>query len=220
MNSNRIALIHATPVAMSPVAAAFQEIWPSAELVNLLDDSLSADRALSEKLSPELSERIQELARYAESIGSDGILFTCSAFGAAIERAAKGSEKTILKPNEAMFEDALTYGSRVAMVYTFEPARAGMEQEFYAQASRHPFAATLTSHFVAGAMDALRQGNEDQHNRLVADTIASLAPTDVVLLAHFSTSLALHAARAATAVPVLSSPDAAVRKLQRVLTRT
>ena len=41
----RIVLIHAVAVAVDPVAAAFADGWPEAELVNLLEDSLSRDRA-------------------------------------------------------------------------------------------------------------------------------------------------------------------------------
>ena len=43
--THRIVLLHATPVAMAPIHTAFSEIWPEAELVNLLDDGLSIDRA-------------------------------------------------------------------------------------------------------------------------------------------------------------------------------
>src|SRR5689334_19257164 len=43
--SIRIALIHATPLAVDPIDAAFDAQWPDAERVNLLDDSLSVDRA-------------------------------------------------------------------------------------------------------------------------------------------------------------------------------
>ena len=41
----RIALIHATPVAMPPVMDAFAHGWPEVETVNLLDDALSRDLA-------------------------------------------------------------------------------------------------------------------------------------------------------------------------------
>ena len=43
----RIALIHATPAAVGPIKDAFAEAWPEPDLVNLLDDSLSRDRALT-----------------------------------------------------------------------------------------------------------------------------------------------------------------------------
>ena len=41
----RIVLLHATPIAMPPVQAAFAIDWPDAEIVNLLDDGLTIDRA-------------------------------------------------------------------------------------------------------------------------------------------------------------------------------
>lgn len=218
MSSNRIALIHATPVAVEPIDYAFKIGWPEAETVNLLDDSLSIDRAEQAALTEDMADRIGALASYADSIGSAGILFTCSAFGSAIERAAKNISKPVLKPNEAMFEEALSIGSRVAMVYTFEPAKEGMEQEFFAQAARHPFTATLECKKAVGAMDALRADNEALHNQIVMEAAQQLPSCDVILLAHFSTSRALESVRETTDVPVLASPDSAVRKLRRMLT--
>lgn len=41
----RIVLLHATPVAMAPIQSAFADRWPEAEIVNLLDDGLTIDRA-------------------------------------------------------------------------------------------------------------------------------------------------------------------------------
>ena len=41
----RIALIHALRHSPPPVEAAFARLWPEATLMNLLDDSLSADLA-------------------------------------------------------------------------------------------------------------------------------------------------------------------------------
>ena len=39
----RIALIHALEHSLAPIAASFARLWPEARLMNLLDDSLSAD---------------------------------------------------------------------------------------------------------------------------------------------------------------------------------
>ncbi|MDY8109879.1 hypothetical protein U0C82_12085 [Fulvimarina sp. 2208YS6-2-32] len=41
----RIALIHATPIAVDPIRQAFASGSADAETVNILDDSLSLDRA-------------------------------------------------------------------------------------------------------------------------------------------------------------------------------
>ena len=127
----RIALIHATPVAMDPVRDAFAADWPEAEITNLLDDGLTIDRARTAELTQALTERIVELATYARNTGASGVLFTCSAFGAAIDKAARQLDVPVLKPNEAMFRQALAAGPNVAMIATFGPSVAGMEAEFH-----------------------------------------------------------------------------------------
>src|SRR5436190_22861833 len=114
--SARVALIHAVKVAIAPVEEAFKHLWPEAKLVNLLDDSLSVDRARSVELTPEMNKRIAGLATYAVECGADAILYTCSAFGEAIEAVQRAQKVPVLKPNEAMFQEALGHGRRLGML--------------------------------------------------------------------------------------------------------
>lgn len=212
--SPRIALIHATPVAVAPVVAAFARLWPEAKTVNVSDDSLSPDRAKSPALTDALRRRFDMLADYAMLTGAAGILFTCSAFGPAIEAIARRAAIPALKPNEAMFEDAFAHGRRIGMIATFAPAAPGMEEEFAGEAARLGVSAQLTTVVAEGAMAALRAGDAETHNRLVAEAAAALRTVDAIMLAHFSTARAAEACRAATLTPVLTSPEAAVLKLR------
>lgn len=215
--SPRIALIHATAIAMNPIKVAFEKSWPEAETVNILEDSLSPDRARDGFITEAMAGRILALTRYARSIGSDAVLFTCSSFGSAIEEAARVSDVPVLKPNEAMFEAAIRRGGKTAMLYTFPPAREGMEIEFREEAARVDPSAEIVSFFVEGAIEAVRAGDDQTHNRLVAEAAGKLKDFDAITLAHFSTSRALDAVQAATNIPVLTSPDAAVTKLRWLL---
>jgi Asp/Glu/hydantoin racemase len=217
MTTHRVALIHAVTVAVEPVRAAFRAGWPEAVCSNLLDDSLSADRARDGVLTDEMSGRIRALARYAASTGADGILFTCSAFGPAIEAAARELPIPVLKPNEAMFEAALGRGRRIGMLATFPPAVASMEdelREMAAEAGREVAVETLC---VPAAMEALRAGEAALHDRLLAEAAPRLSRCETVLLAHFSTAQAAPAVSAALGRVVLTSPGSAVAKLRRVL---
>src|SRR5213079_828562 len=126
----RIALIHATSAAVDPTRTALAETWPEPDLVNLLDDSLLRDRALEAELTDSMYGRFDSMGQYAMSIGADGILFTCSAFGPAIDRVAKAVVIPVLKPNEAMFAEAIAIGGRIGMLVTFEPSIASMGAEF------------------------------------------------------------------------------------------
>lgn len=213
----RIVLLHATPVAIEPVRLALREAWPEAEPVNLLDDSLSPDRAQMADLSPAMIERFVALGRYAETIGADGILVTCSAFGPAIEALAAAAQVPVLKPNEAMFRAAIAGGRRIGMLATFAPSVSTMEAEFADFVAATGSAATLTTVLVEGAMDALRRGDVATHNRLVAESAAALAACDTIMLAHFSTSNAAPLVRQHSAVPVLSSPSSAVLRMRELI---
>ena len=212
----RIALIHAVTVAMEPVHDAFRRLWPEAECCNILHDSLSIDCERDGELTAAMRRRIGDLADYAAAIGSDGILFTCSAFGEAIDAAAARLPIPVLKPNEAMFQAALAIGGRIAMLATFAPSVASMEDEFRDMAAGRS-RATIETYIVPGAMDALRAGDGEEHNRLIAEVAPRFADRDAVLLAHFSTARAAPAVMAVLDRPVLTSPGSAVARLKEII---
>ena len=214
----RVGLIHAVAVAIQPVTDAFKQLWPEAELANLLDDRLSVDRAKDDDLSAEMFDRIGSLADYAENAGVGGILFTCSAFGEAIEQVAQRKNMPVLKPNEAMFEAALERGDRIGMLATFERSVASMEDEFRQLAGQRRPSATIETVCVPKAMVALQAGDETEHNTLLADAAAQLTHCDAIMLAQFSTSVARDAVADRIGGEVLTSSDAAVVKLKSLLT--
>ncbi len=215
--SIRIALIHAVTVAVAPVETAFRELWAEADCANILDNSLSVDRERDGRLTAAMTGRIIALAEYGLATGVDAILFTCSAFGEAIEAAAAQLPIPVLKPNEAMFEAALNAGRRIGMLATFAPSVASMEDEFRHMAAACRSPATLDTYCVPGAMAALKAGDAVTHDRLVAAAVPRFADYDAVLLAHFSTSRAALAASTALGRPVLTSPGSAVAKLKSVV---
>lgn len=219
MTNPRIVLLHATPVAMEPIRAAFAAHWTEAETVNLLDDGLTIDRAKEEELSEGMIERFVDLGRYGHRIGADGILVTCSAFGPAVERLSEVLPVPVLKPNEAMFSAALDAGGRIGMLATFAPAVATMRDEFDEFVARTGSSATLDTIVVDRAIDLLRSGDVETHNRLLAERAPEFAGYDALMLAHFSTSRALGEVRRAVDVPVLTAPAAAVARMKALVSR-
>ena len=123
----RITLVHALKHSIVPIEASFAKLWPEARLMNLLDDSLSADLARDGGLSEAMTERFLGLGRYAAGTGSDAILFTCSAFGPCIEAVARAqAPMPVLKPNEAMIEQAVSTWPQDRLVVDI-PADAGLD---------------------------------------------------------------------------------------------
>ncbi|MDH5287581.1 MAG: aspartate/glutamate racemase family protein [Betaproteobacteria bacterium] len=206
----RVALIHALAHSVAPVADAFERLWPQAQRMNLLDDSLSADLARTHGgLDERMTQRFLALAGYALGTGARGILFTCSAFGPCIDAVKRRwPDVPVLKPNEAMIGEAVALGRRIGLVASFAPTLASMPAEFPAGVELQPVLAE-------GALDALNAGDPATHDRLVAEAAASIAAScDVVALAQFSLARAAPAVAAIAGLPVLVTPDSAVRALR------
>ena len=206
----RVALIHALAHSVAPINAAFERLWPACTRMNLLDDSLSADLAGSPHgLDARMTGRFETLAGYVIGTGAQGILFTCSAFGPCIDAVKRRwPQVPVLKPNEAMIDDALRAGRRIGLVASFAPTLASMPAEFPSDVRLHPVLAE-------GALDALNRGDTATHDRLVADAAQSVAgECDAIALAQFSLARAADAVSRRVAIPVLTTPDSAVRALR------
>jgi Asp/Glu/hydantoin racemase len=204
----RIALISALYHSIAPISAAFETMWPEPKLANILDTSLSGDLANGHSLDS-MTPRFLRLAHYAVDTGADAILFTCSAFGPCIEAvAAEFPNMPVLKPNEAMIEDAEAY-ARVGLMATFGPSLNTLPAEF---------GRPIQMKLIEGALAALDMGDVATHDRLSAEAAQSFAAEcDVIALGQFSLARAADGIAKATGLPVLTTPGSAVKKLQRLL---
>jgi Asp/Glu/hydantoin racemase len=216
--AKRISLIHATPLAVEPIAASFRALWPEARTTNLLEDSLSQDLAAAGSLQPAMFERFCALTTYAERTGADAVLFTCSAFGPCIETARRIVGIPVLKPNEAMIDAALDTGRRLALIASFAPTLPSMQAEFEEAAAARGIRLELSLHAVPDAMPALQAGDAATHDRLIAEAAAAVGMVDAIVLAQFSMARAEAAVAARTAARVLTSPTSAVERLRGLLT--
>ena len=215
----RIALLHALEESVLPARAAFTAHWPQAKIFDLLDTSLATDLAARGSLDEAMTERFLTLGRYAAATeGTDGpakaILFTCSAFGPAIDAVKRALPIPVLRPNESAFTEALAAGSRIGLIVTFGPSLASLTRELEEMAGRP---VTVKGVLAEGALAALKQGDGASHDRLVAEAAAQLNGVDVVVLGQFSLARSREAVERATGLPVVTTPEAAVRGLQKAI---
>ena len=207
----QITLIHA---ALSPVPAvegSFTRLFAEAGLRHLIDDGLVSELARQGRITPTITARFIDLTDYAVRTGADAILFTCSAFGVCIDACAERHPSLpILKPGEAMIEEAEAFGSPVGLLATFSPTIEAMRTEF-------PSHLEIRSQVAPGALDALNRGDMAEHDRLVAEASKVLANCKAVALAQFTLARAADLVRQTLDCPVLAAPDCAVRKLRQML---
>jgi len=219
----RVMLIHAVAEAVAPIHAAFAAQLPAARIYDLMDTSLSADHAAAGGvLTDRMIERFRVLGRYAAAAGpddriADAILFTCSAFGGAIDAVRRELAIPVLKPNEAAFERALDAGPRIAILVTFAPSLPALTAELAQMAKARGLAPTIVGEVAAGGMEALRAGRPDEHDRLLADAARRLPPVDAIVIGQFSAARAADAVAAVRSELVLTTPASAVAKLRATL---
>lgn len=207
----RIALIHALAHSPGPIREEFLRQWPECFLMNLLDDSLSADLAAAPGgLDEAMVRRFQSLGDYAVATGADAILFTCSAFGPCIEAVAtRHPQIPVRKPNEAMIAQAVALRTRVGLLASFAPTLKSMPAEF-------PPECEIDCELAAGAMAALDAGDLDEHDRLVVAAAQRLHARGcgAIALTQFSLARAAGAVAEAVPLPVLTTVGTAVAELR------
>jgi Asp/Glu/hydantoin racemase len=222
----RIAFIHALPHSVAPINSAMNRLWPLVTRMNLQDDSLSQDLAQAEAAMPGtgldafMHERFARLTQYAVDCGADAILFTCSAFGSCIEAAAKEQSIPVLKPNEAMIEQAQALvgtggamqGQLLGLLSSFAPTLVSMPPEF-------PKDIRFITQLAQGAMAALNTGDVALHDELIVASAKTLVVqgAKVIALAQYSMAHCKPLVEAACGVPVLTTTDSAIEKLKRLL---
>ena len=215
----RIALIHALRNSVDPILDSFARLWPEAETFNLLDDSLSAAVESEGRLTTPIIERFLALGRYAAAtqVGgrrTDAILFTCSAFGRAIEAVQSESSIPVLRPNDGAFEQALDRGRRIGLLVTFRPALDSLSDALRDRAARRGLTCDVRGVFVPGALAALQSGRGAEHDAAIAAAAAALTDVDAIVLGQFSMARARAAMDASLAGRVLTTPDCAVEQLR------
>lgn len=203
---------------MVPIERAFAARWPEARCTHLLDDALPADLERAGGVDEGISGRFVSLARYARGCGAEAVLFTCSAFAAAIEVARAALDVPVHAPTTAMLERAVRSGAPLALLATYAPTLASMRPELEAIAGSSGLAPTVRYVHVEGALAALRRGDGEMHDERIAASAATLPPGTLVALAQFSMARAASLVAARVDGVVLSTPESAVDALRDSLT--
>ena len=211
----RIALLH-TGAVVIPMAGEFvKRELPDVTAVNYLDDKIVADLGNPE-LAPTVPGRIGELARAAVDAGAEAILLTCSSISELAADTAEQVGVPILRIDEAMADEAVATGDRIAVLATLATTcgpTTRLIEERARLAGREP---SIESVVIDGAFEAVASGDRATHDRLVAAAIAQAASgADVVVLAQASMASAADAVE--VDVPVLTSLESGVKRLRSLL---
>ncbi|GGM41860.1 aspartate/glutamate racemase family protein [Microbacterium saperdae] len=213
----RIALISAVTAAIAPARSALDELYPDAEVWNILDDRLLSDADERGGLDDPLRARMVRLIDHALAEGADGVLLTCSLYGPVAADVRR--DAPVLAPDEAAFREiaAAGYGS-VLVVASFEGAKDDSVEQLTTALRAAESKTNVTGIAVPAAMAATKA--QDSRALLAALSEACVpyaSQVDAVFLAQYSLAPAAHDLATALGVPVLSGPASSAVALRDLL---
>jgi len=215
--TTRIGLVHALHASIAPIEAAFADLWPEAESVSLFDQSLYVDYNRAGELTPALTQRVGRLLAYSADSGADGILFTGSLFGSAVEATRRELSIPVLSAFEALVETACARGTRLGVVTTVPDTLTLIRGDLERHAAANGRQVEIVGRQVEGAMAALQHGDNSRHDALVARAAVDMAHCDAILLGQFSMAPVIRHLPPSVATKTLTSPSAAVIRLRELL---
>lgn len=214
----RIYLLHAYRYSVAPCEEAFQRLWPEAEAIRLLDEGLYADAGADGSLPANIIPRLNGLFRHCVLSGANGIVFTGSTFGPAVDLSREGIDVPLLKADEAMADAAVARGKRILMLATAKRAIPVIRRNLENAARAAGASVELGENWVDGAQAANNAGRAAEHDRAIADAVAAQAAGwDAVVLGQMSMAPARALLPADLAGKVLTSPDASALKMKALI---
>jgi Asp/Glu/hydantoin racemase len=213
----RILLVHAYGPSIPPIVEAFRTQWPEAEVLNLLDEALYADVGPDGVLAPDMFGRVERLLSHAAQSRADGIIFTGSTFGPAVDAARAQLSIPVLKADEAMCDRIAARSQRVLVVCTAKRALPIIRANILEAAERRGTRPSLTELCPTGAKDAISAGDHATHDRLIAESVEAARDYDVIALGQISMVPAISMLTPATAARVLATPQCSVERMRELV---
>lgn len=212
----RVVMIHALAESIPPVRQAFQDEFPEAQVVNLLDEGLLLD--FDDEITPNLRRRMSDLICYSRDHAADAVGLACSVYAPVVDSARDLVDVPLVSSYGPVMADAVAAGPRVGIIAS--NAATLRDSEYYLDLAAREAGKeiTIVPRLAEDLIAVLRaEGQQGFERRLAEETLALAAEADVVLLSQFSFASALGHLRAVSPVPVLSAPHSSARTLKRML---
>ena len=214
-----IAYLHTSHVLISLFTDLSRREIPDAEQFHMVDESLIKNTIRAQKLTKTTIRRVLGMVELAREGGADAVVVTCSSIGPAASMARRLYDFPVVRVDEAMAEEAVRSGRRIGVAATLrttlEPTVALLREK--ARAAECDV--DLVESLCEGAFEAVLSGDTATHDRLLLDSLTRLVRrVDVVVLAQASMARVVrNMAENPAHVPILSSPELAVKRARSLL---
>jgi len=214
----KLAFIHTSPAAISPLVKYFKDNAPEYDIVNLLDDGIL--QYFKENNDQAIVSRLRDMMQTAGTLyKAELAVITCSSVSKdQLETLKKEIALPLLKVDIPMASKAVSAGTKIGLIISFAPSQAHSTKLIEEQAKALGQHVEIVPVVVDGAYDALLGGDKPKHDELLlAEVEARKDEVDVFVLSQVSMSALEQEAKNRSGKPVLSSPGACLEEIRNIM---
>lgn len=214
-----LAFIHTSPTLTPLFRNLCAAEMPDVEVFHMVDESLIQDTIRAGRLRGVTIRRLLGQIASAEAAGADAVMVTCSSIGPGVTVAQTLFDFPIIRIDDAMAEEAVKRGQRIGVAATLRTTLEPTIELLKAKAARNGRTIEIVESLSDGAFEAVLSGDVATHDRILADRLAQdLHDVDLIVLAQASMARVVdEIPTGMLQVPVLSSPELAVRRAKQIL---
>ncbi len=221
MDANRktpkIALISSTRAVFASMDAAFRAVFPEAEVIQILDETLLLLFRQDGGLSERSRRKALEMSLTAQDAGVDGILVTCSTLSPAVDDFRPFLRIPIVKIDEPMLEHVVQSAETIALVASAESVLKSVEPLVQKKASQFGRLVSLRRVILTDLWPLL-QKDPDAFYREVGKACALAAKeAQAVVITQVSMAPGREYVQPDIKGQVYAAPEFAVRALRKLL---
>ncbi|WP_110514452.1 arylsulfatase [Herpetosiphon llansteffanensis] len=201
---NSLGLIHTAAVHVATFDQLIAEIQPNCAVEHVVVPAL-LEQARHEGLSAAVAQQLTAIIADLQAKGMQQMLCTCSTLGGLAETL----NPKVVRVDRAMAEQAIGFGSRIAVVAALESTLEPTKQLLHSIAQAKPI--QIDTYLCGAAWQAFLANDQASYLQQIATQLEQIQAADVIVLAQASMANAIQLCQ--QRIPILSSPRSAIASL-------
>ncbi len=218
MDKRRIALISSTRAVFASMDVAFKAVFPEAETVQILDETLLLLFREDGGLSVRSRRKALQMALSAQDAGVDGILVTCSTLSPAVDELRSFVTVPVVKIDEPMIEAVVQKAESIALVASAETVLKSVGPLAQKRAGQFGRKVSLRPVILADSWPLLQKDPPSFYKAVGQACTRAARECEGVLITQVSMAPAREYADPEVRDRIFAAPEFAVRALRQVLT--
>jgi hypothetical protein len=197
--------------------SAFREVFPEAQILHILDETLIEDFRREGGLSPHSRQKTLRMALTAQEAGVDGILVTCSTLSPSVDDLRPFLKTPIVKIDEPVIEEVVRIAEKIGLLATAETVLKSVEPLVVKKALDFGRKISIRR-FVKGDVWPLLQKDPPAFYRAIAEAATEAArECQAVILTQVSIAPGRDYVEEKLRNKIYASPTYAIQDLRKIL---